>query len=154
MCTVALPDDNHLSRYCKPSAIGRDGLPLAAAFELRSGEDYLSVNWLECLGAPDLDAAIECIRNVFRTKGYRLKPSGRFAALNAGAVKTAVSEHVEGAVRIEHLPLDDDRSHRGVFGYTADDLAAAVAIRELVSRESVHPAAADQPTPLAVTPGT
>lgn len=64
-------------------------------------------------------------------------------------MKTAVSDAVDGIVRVDHLPLDDDRSHSGVFGYTADDLAVAVAIKELVSRESVHSAVADQPPPLA-----
>ena len=116
---------------------------MAAAFELRSGEDYLSVNWLECLGEPDLDAALVRIREMFQTKGYSLKPSGRFAVLNVGAVKAAVSDKVDGEARVEHLPLDDDGSHSGVFGYTARDLAVAVAIKELVNPERVRPAVAE-----------
>ena len=116
---------------------------MAAAFELKSGEEYLSVNWLEFLDAPDLEAAIVRLRSVFDTKGYRLRPTGRFAVLNVGAVKTAVSDHVEGTARVEHRPLDEDPSHSGVVGYTSDDLAVAVAIKELVSLESVHPAVGD-----------
>ncbi len=42
----AWPSDDHVSRYCKPSAVGAAGRPLAAAFELRSKDDYPSVNWL------------------------------------------------------------------------------------------------------------
>ena len=42
---------------------------MAAAFELRPGEDYLSVNWLEYVRAPGLDAAIEAVRTAFRAKG-------------------------------------------------------------------------------------
>ena len=98
MCAVALPDDDHVSRYCKPSAIARDGLPLAAAFELRPGEDYLSVNWLEYFGASNFDAAIESVRNAFHAKGFRLKPNGRLAVLNIGTVKAAVSGVVAGTV--------------------------------------------------------
>ena len=146
MSAVALPDDHHLSRYCKPPAVARDGLPMVAAFELRPGEDYLSVNWLEYFGAPNLDAAIESIRNAFRAKGFGLRPNGRFAALNVGTVKAAISGAVAGTVRVEHLPVDDDESHGGVFGYTADDLAVAVAIRELVGSENMHPAVAPRPS--------
>ena len=134
MSAVALPDDDHFSRYCRPSAVARDGLPMAAAFELRPGEDHLSVNWLEYLDAPDLNAAIESVRNTFRAKGFGLRRNGRFAALN---------------VRVVHLPVDDDESHSGVFGYTADDLAVAVAIRALVGRDHMHPAVAGHPPPAA-----
>ena len=148
MCGLELPDDDHVSRYCRPTAVGRDGLPLAAAFELRPGEDHLSVNWLERLGEPDLDGAIERVRTVFHARGYRVKPTGRFAVLGVGAVKATVSETVNRTARIEHLPLDDDESHSGVFGYTADDLAVAVAIKELVRHENVHPAVADHTPPL------
>ena len=70
----ALPDEHHLSRYCRPSAVGQNGLPMAAAFELKAGEDHLSVNWLEYLGEPNLDAAIARVRTVFHTKGYRVRP--------------------------------------------------------------------------------
>lgn len=48
----ALPDTDHVSRYCKPSTVGEDGLPTEQAFSLRPGEDHLSVNWLEYLGDP------------------------------------------------------------------------------------------------------
>ena len=154
MCAVALPDDDHLSRYCKPSAVARDGLPMAAAFELRPGEEYLSVNWLEYFGAPGLDAAIEAVRNAFRAKGFGLRPNGRFAVLKVGTIKSAISGAVAGTARVEHLPIDDDESHSGVFEYTADDLAVAVAIRELVSRENMHPAVADHRPPLAERRGT
>lgn len=118
---------------------------MAAAFELRPGEAHLSVNWLEYFGAQVPKTAIERVRDVFRAKGYRLGRNGRLTALNAGAVKTAVSETVDGPARIEHLPMDDDESHCGIFGYTTDDLAVAVSIKALVSRESVFPAVVDQP---------
>ena len=153
MSGTELPDADHVSRYCKPTAVGQDGLPIAAAFELRPGEDHLSVNWLEYFGAPDPQAAVDYVRNAFHTKGYRLRRHGRFAALNIGAVKTAVSETVEGPARVEHLPEDDDESHSGIFGYTAGNLAVAVEIKALVSAENVFPAVADQPPPLPSAQG-
>lgn len=152
MSAVALPDDDHFSRYCRPSAVARDGLPMAAAFELRPGEDHLSVNWLEYLDAPDLNAAIESVRNTFRAKGFGLRRNGRFAALNVGAVKATVSRVTAGTARVVHLPVDDDESHSGVFGYTAEDLAVAVAIRALVGRDHMHPAVAGHPPPPAGPP--
>jgi hypothetical protein len=118
---------------------------MAAAFELRPGEEHLSVNWLEYFGAQVPETAIERVRDAFQAKGYRLGRNGRFAALNVGAVKSAVSETVDGPVRVEHLPVDADDSHSGIFGYTTDDLAVAVSIKALVSRESVFPTVVDQP---------
>ena len=47
MSNLKIEDDHHVSRYCKPSSIGEDGLPLTSAFRLRTKEEYLSVNWLE-----------------------------------------------------------------------------------------------------------
>lgn len=140
MRRVLLPDDDHFSRYCKPTAVGRDGFPMAAAFELRPDEDHLSVNWLQYFAAPDLDAAVARVREVFRDKGYRLRPNGRFAVLGVGAALTAVAEAVGGRGRVEHLPLEDDESHAGLFGYSADDLMVAVELRALIRREHVHPA--------------
>ena len=138
-----LPDGDHVARYCKPSAVGQDGLPMPAAFELRPQmEDYLSVNWLEFLDASDLDAAVGEVRTAFRRKGYRVKPNGRFAVLEVGEVKAAVSA-ITGTARVEHRRLVDDESHSGIFGYTADDLAVAVEIAALVQPECVHPATAD-----------
>ena len=127
---------------------------MAAAFELRAGEDHLSVNWLEYFGAQVPEAAVDRVRNAFEAKGYRLGRNGRFAALNVGAAKAAVSETVDGPARIQHLPIDDDESHRGVFGYRADDLAVAVSLKALVSAESVFPAVANQGPPQPVTRGT
>ena len=116
---------------------------MPAAFQLRPEEDYLSVNWLEFLDASDLEAAVAQVRTVFQRKGYRIRPNGRFAALEVGKVKAAISAHVTGTARIEHRQLNDDESHSGVFGYTADDFAVAVEIAALVEPESVHPAATD-----------
>ena len=111
---------------------------MAAAFELRPGEDYLSVNWLEYFGAPSVDAAVESVRNAFRAKDFSLSPNGRFAVLNVGTIKSAISGAVADTARVEHLPVDNDESHSGVLGYTPDDLAVAVAIRELVGRENMY----------------
>ena len=120
-----------------------DGLPLAAAFELRSGEEHLSVNWLEYLNASDLGTAVDQVRGVFQARGYRLRPNERFATLNVGATKKALAEAGAAMARVEHLPVEDDESHSGVFGYSEDDFAVAVELRALVHRNEVYPATTD-----------
>lgn len=140
MRRVPLPDDHHFSRYCKPTAVGRDGLPTAAAFEIRPAEEYLSVNWLEYFDTPDLRTAVERVRESFRRKHYQVRRSGKFAVVNVGAAVEAVEKAVGRRGRVEHVPLGDDESHAGLCGYAADDLAVAVELRALVRPEDVHPA--------------
>ncbi len=130
----------HVSRYCRPSAVDERGLPLSAAFTPRQGEEYLSVNWLVYFGETDSGAAVERVREVFRGKNYQVRPNGRFAVLNVGAAKTAVLEGLDRSLRINHLSLDDDESHSSILGYTSQDLAVAVELRALVTRQDVHAA--------------
>ena len=80
---------------------------------------------------------------MFRAKGYRLSPNGRFATLNVGAAKKALAEAGATMARVEHLPVEDDESHSGVFGYSEDDFAVAVELRALVDGDDVYPATTD-----------
>ena len=139
MSDRTIPDHDHLSRYCKPSTID-DGLPTASAFELRPGEDHLSVNWLEYFEASDMATAIQRVRGAFRDKAYRVRRGGRFAVFRCGTAKFAAGE-TGRSVRIDHLPLADDPSHAGVFGYAVDDFEVAVELAVIVSRRDVHAAA-------------
>ena len=98
------------------------------------------MNWLEYFQADDLETAVACVREVFRMKGYSVKPTGRFAVLNVETAKEAVSTVAGRPARINHLPLDDDLSHSGIFGYTVDDLAVAAELKTLVGRVDVYAA--------------
>ena len=113
---------------------------MASAFELRTGEPYLSANWLEYFDTLDLTIAVNEVRKAFLDKGYRLRQNGRFAVFNVGAAKIAAREATGRTLRIEHLPMDDDESHAGVFGYTEDDFAVAVELKALVAHQDVYPA--------------
>ena len=42
-----LPDNAHVVRYVKPTSRHEDGSVDGSAFRLRSGDNGLSVNWLE-----------------------------------------------------------------------------------------------------------
>ena len=140
MTNQPLLDDDHISRYCKPSAIDESGMPMVNAFSLRQGEDHLSVNWLEYFDETELNAAVERVREVFRSKDFQVRPNGRFAVMNVGAAKTAAHEAVGRTLNIDHLPLSDDESHAGILGYTSEDLAVAIELAALVTSQAVHPA--------------
>lgn len=135
-----IPDEDHVGRYCKPSSVDEQGMPMASAFQLRSGEQHLSVNWLEHGGIRDVDTAMRTVRSGFVNRGYRLRGNGRFAVLNVGSAKTTVRHALGHSLRVDHLPLDDDQSHAGIHDYTSDDLAVAVELKALLSTDVVHPA--------------
>ena len=66
-------DDDHVSRYCKPSAIDRDALmPVAAAFALCEDEEYLSVDWIEYFGELNLAAAINEVQWTLQNRGLNI----------------------------------------------------------------------------------
>ena len=133
MTDQPLPEDDHISRYCKPSAVDESGLPMANAFSLRQGENHLSVNWFEYFGETVLNAAVERVREVFRSKDFQIRAHGRFAVLNAGPSRQAAYEAVGRPLSIDHLHLSDDPSHAGIFGYASEDLAVAIELSALVT---------------------
>ena len=98
------------------------------------------MNWLEYFGAPGVATAIQLVRGAFHDKAYRLRQGGRFAVFRCGAARLAVGHGTGRPLRIEHLPLADDPSHAGVFGYAVDDFEVAVELAAIVNRQDVHPA--------------
>ena len=140
-----LPDRDHVSRYCKPSTVGERGQPMASAFAIRSGEGYLSVNWLEHFGMRvgeprGTEAALNRVRETLRGKGFRLRSNGRFALLNVGTVKTTIRRTFGRSLHVNQLPLPDDASHAGILGYTERDRMIAAEIRASVRAEDVRTA--------------
>lgn len=134
MSKTHLPDHDHVSRYCKPSAVGMDDLPKVSAFELRVQDSSLSVNWLEHFG-PDRDLSIQEIRQVIQ---ICLRPNGRFVVLGVAAVKEAI---IAGGGNSPEVFLDrqpGDPSHALISGYTIDDFDVAVELKALVSQQDVY----------------
>lgn len=140
MTGAPLPDGDHIARYCKPSSMRPDGLPFALAFRIREGEDYLSVNWLDYFQSPDLPAAVQHIREVFRNKGFRLGRRGAFVVLGVGRAKTRVQEELGHSLRFEHAPSRDDPSHAAIYGYGFSDTAVAAELAALIGPRDVYPA--------------
>ena len=127
-----IPDQNHIARYCKPTQVS-DGQIQATAFMLRTGEESLSVNWLEFLNCSSRESEITEIRNLYSSKlsgGVRAKIS----VLNVGEVRQKVlTESPDGRnLEVIHDPLIDDPSHSGIYNLKQDDELIAELILETV----------------------
>ena len=133
-----IDDEHHVSRYCSPITLDGNKRPMAIAFALKDNEESLSVNWIEYFKGLSTEQAIDRVRNAFRKKNYRIKPSGRFALLKVCEVKAVISDLGPSPFKIKHLPEENDPSHSGIFGYTPSDELVTLAIKDLVRAEDVY----------------
>ena len=124
-----VPDSDHISHYCKGTSIEADGSINGTAFQIREGEEYLSVNWLEFLKKTSRNEEIAEVRNVLQTK-LKLGSRSRIAVANVGSLVNHVWE--KRILNVKHEPeLPDDPSHSGIFGYEIDDILIADMIAEV-----------------------
>lgn len=129
-----IPDSNHVLRYCRPSHVKMETIK-AGAFQLRSGEGFLSVNWMEYFEeAVSVDAQVVAIRKVMDEK-FTLASSGRFARLNAGEVK----KRINGA-QVRHIPDDNDPSHAGISAPGERNREFSLELANLVKSGDIFPA--------------
>jgi hypothetical protein len=130
----SLPSSDHVARYCKPTTVDH-GQIQAPAFLLRRdlGETYLSVNWLEHLGAAR-ELQINTLQAVFATKFARVSAAAEFAVLNAGAIRAHITSECAmcPAIDVCHEPEPADASHTGIFGIVADDQLVAELLVEII----------------------
>ena len=131
-----IPDGDHVSRYCRPARV-ENGLPSASAFELCTGEQFLSVNWLEYWKQPTIADALDRVREEIP---LRLRESGRFAVLNVSETKLAIERVTQRPSAITHQPSASMASHAGIFGFTASDFEVATELAMLAHSENVFPA--------------
>lgn len=135
-----IPLTNYVSRLCPPTKCGDDGSPSGAAFMPREGEDYLSVNWLECTGFGQREEQIEAVRYQLKNKGMRLPATGRLAVLHL----QSLLRHIQGndpdghELSVHHEREADDPCHSGIYGYTHEDALVADLIAQVV--EEHYPA--------------
>jgi hypothetical protein len=119
-----IPNSDHVARYCNPQRVVRDPRTKVVtgvfpqAFELRSGEGYLSTYWMEAF-VGDIDFRFKSVLGALRKK-FQLKPTGAFARLNAGDVVQS------GTVRNRVLRIRDrshvnDIGYSGIYGLPADN---------------------------------
>ena len=118
-----LPDSDHVSRYCPPKTIDNGDI-LATAFMLKSGEEYLSVNWLESLKVSGRDAQLAEVRRCIRLK---LGATARLAVLNVGSSREYVRENSldDHKILFIHEPITtrnaEDASHSGIYNTKSED---------------------------------
>ncbi|MBI4525530.1 MAG: hypothetical protein HY695_17150 [Deltaproteobacteria bacterium] len=130
----AIPDPDHVGRYCKASTV-ENGEISAAAFMIRETEEYLSVNWLEELKHPDRASQIRDLQNLYAMKFNRVGATARIAILNVGMLRSKVaSESPDGRLlRVLHEPLEPgDPSHAGIYELFHDDEIIAELIAQVV----------------------
>ena len=127
-----IPDLHHISRLCKPKHV-QEGQIQATAFMLKSDEEYLSVNWLECLDYSSRTIEINEIRRVLSIK-LKIGARAKIAVLNVGEVCEKVLTETQDRRKIEvlHAPEDDDLSHSGIYNLRHDDELIAGLILETV----------------------
>lgn len=129
-----IPDQNHIARYCKSTQVS-DGQIQATAFMLRTGEESLSVNWLEFLNCSSRESEITEIRNIYSAK-LNVGVHARIAILNIGEVRKKVLAESPDRRNLEVLhdpaPEMNDPSHSGIYNLKQDDELIAELILETV----------------------
>ena len=143
-----IPDDNHISRYCRWTSLTPKGEVSGVSFELGTKtdgqkEEYLSVNWLEFLNFSDREAEIREIRRVLATK-LTLGTKAKIAVLNVGNAKSHVFHKSpdKRMLRILHRPDEPpdkpDPSHSGIFDTLNNENVIAILLAEQV--QETYPA--------------
>ena len=127
-----IPDNNHISRLCLPKHV-QDNQIQATAFQLRSNENYLSVNWLEFLNCPGRENEIEEIRKTYM-ENFDIGRRAKIAVLNVGEVRYKVLTESEDGRNLEvyHEPEINDPSHSGIYNLKQGDELIAELILETV----------------------
>lgn len=114
-----IPASDHVTRWIKPKFAPReeDGTLIEIfpqAYELKDGEEYLSVTWLEHFGGDrqsQREAAAEAVRQSFDKK--KLQASSTFTVANVGRLAEACLAR-GSKVRILHEPEDENTGHVAV----------------------------------------
>ena len=137
----AIPDSDHVARYCKAASTVEHGEISATAFMLRKTDEYLSVNCLEELRRSDRASQIRDLQELYATK-LRVKAAARIAILNVGTVRAKVERDSPDrrVLRVLHDPEPDDPSHSGIYDIPYDDEIVAELIAQVVLEK--HPARA------------
>lgn len=129
----AIPDSDHVGRYCKASTV-ENGEISAAAFMMRETEEYLSVNWLEVLKSPSRASQIRDLQELY-TKKLKVGATARIAILNVGTLRSKVERESPDSrlLRVLHEPQEpDDPSHAGIYEIPHDDEIIAELIAQVV----------------------
>lgn len=105
---MRLPDAAGVARLCGQSALGSNGEVTESCFIPRPGERYLSVHWLEYLGAGPLQDQLIALRTYLAASPVqgerRPTRNGKIAVLRAGALHEESLDAVMVAIECRHVP--------------------------------------------------
>lgn len=148
-----LDSGQHIVRYVNAHSVLEDGTAEGEAFELRLGEDCLSVNWLEIFGQEKEDqlSGVRSSCRFGRRSSPKRRSRDRFAEINVGELMRTLSGEIESS-RVLHDPLeasgefDADPSHAIVTDMPLHGTRRAKIIGELIAEcvAALHPAAEPQ----------
>jgi hypothetical protein len=129
-----IPDNNHVSRYCKPTQIVDNEIQ-ASAFVLREIDEGLSVDWLEFLDCISHEEEINEVRSIYQSRFGKLRANAKIAVLNVGEIRTHVYEKTEDNrnLSILHLPFNNDthseiRNMRPNYEFIAELIAEKIQV--------------------------
>ena len=147
-----LPDGDHVMRYVPWSRLITDetGNILGIfphAFQLRGGETYLSVNWIEYFEGDSERRKCASVLAFRRT--LQVGPKSAFGIGNVGEVKKVCSDSGAKA-RIIHRKRKDNEAHSAIYGIPPDDLNLLQSLAQDVFIEVVRNA----DVPAEVRPGS
>lgn len=120
MSVKEIPDEDHIVRQVTGSRLSDDkSYPLAAAFDLRPSEEYLSVNWVECFPG-EFESQLQSTREaIARTrslaKGHRLA-----VAICAGV------RDLPAVTGVTHEPRSENEGHSGIRFSPSTNLSLAM----------------------------
>ena len=145
MTETALPNDDHVVRYARFTDFLdlEDGILNCSAFQLRSDEPGLSVNWLEYFQGRDKTGQLEEVRKHIQRK---LGRNGRLAELNVGFTLGYIGQRLAD-FRFVHSPSPPrgqypaDPSHSDILGLPPLESPESELIGDLIAEcvTELHP---------------
>lgn len=132
-----VPNKDHICRYCSATQCTEKGQVTGAAFQLRTIDENLSVNWLEFLRLANRQEQISEVRRVL---SLTLVAKAKIAVLNVGEILNYVRTQSPDSrnLSVLHNPEEDDPSHSAIYGFRYDDYLIADLIAEVV--QATYPA--------------
>jgi len=121
-------------RYCSPIHVEAEMI-MPGAFDFRSGEQFLSVNWMEYFNkVVSAESQVAEIRKAI-SKKLTLRGKGRFARVNVGEVK----RRIENA-QVRHIPEPADPSHAGISAPNEQNREFSLELADMVKPNDIFPA--------------
>lgn len=123
MSTKSLSEANHIVRHCGSQVLIYEGERVVGvfpqAFQLRTGEKYLSACWLEFFPGAKEDRIKAAAKATATTRS--VKPRHAFAVGNVGAIQDACGFFGQ-KVRILHEPKRNNPAYTAVRNFRSDEV--------------------------------